>query len=1435
MKNRSRKPVALLGTLVMAGAFLVTGGAAANAAPDSAQHTDGNSFFTRTISDVTPSAGDVVTVTTAFQRRWSYEDIHNFKELHPECMKYVPGSAKWQGNDISNVSVVETDQDAPGMGHVRVVSPSGGSWRVPGAGMGWGSSRSIAMQFIVGTDCVRETPLQSTMHYGGNLGSGTYGPGSFNGGPSITVQKDATSVELAAEPTSAVVDQDVTFTVTTSGIGDGETVDISGDGSGDATATVNGDTATFTRSFDSTGTKNVEVAYAGSAIAHPAGPASATVEIGRIQSTISLAAADPAMAGSPVPLTATTTGIPDGESIEFRVGTQYLGSANVTDGTATYTDWTPDARGNYTIRANYAGSATVAGSQSSQVGVNVIDPVQQTTTTLEVDPAPVPGQASTLTATVANGNDGDTVEFFNNSGHSLGEATLEDGVASIDWTPSTAHANQPYSLTAHYAGSTGYLASTSAAVTGTVGLVQTSVSDVAAPSTATVGEEVELSATITGGTSGQIIEFRDGETVLATVSLSSGGVATTTATAFWTPDATGVYQVTAHYPGTSTTTSSSSPGATEVSVQAAQSTVTLTAPSPVGVGQTTTLTADTTGIADGQTISFQVDGMEIGTGLVNNDRATFDWTPTATGEHQIQAVYAGTDAVTGSDSELVTVEVTETATSTSAVIASEPQVTGEPVTLNASVTRGTEGVDVVFRDGNTELCTAQLDAGGTATCQWTPDQIGAVNITAHYAGDSTTSASQSSDATTVTVTQGIVADPSDLAVSPATPTAADTITVSGTAPAGSAVTVYTFDGQHECYATADSSGAFTCELGALPAGEHQIQAFATLNGVMSQQASIPVMVTAAATSIELTGPGSVQPGQTVDLTITTTGIPDGEQLDITVDGTSHGTATVTDGAVSYPWSSDTAGTFEIVATYAGSNSAEPAQSNPLTITVDETATQTSTVTGPGSATIGQPVTLSATVSGGTEGVDVQFRNGTDVLCTGQLNADGTVDCDWTPTAAGTVTVRAHYLGDGATGASQSPSATSIAVAQSTSSVNLTATSPVEVGGTVTFTVSTTGIADGQTVDISVAGTVVASPTVSAGQATATWTAPGTTGTLTAIAEYAGTDTVAGSESDPVTIEVGVAPTQTSDVTVPTGATVGQPATLGASITGGTAGVDVEFRDGTDVLCTGTLTADGTVECDWTPTEAGTVQVVAHYLGDATTGSSQSGTAATVTVAEAPDTEAPDAPTGITVTPQPATAGQAVTVTGSAEADSTVSVKVDGVEVCQTTASGGAFSCEFTATEGMDGQQVTVTATDAAGNTSTAGDGGTLQVEPAVVDPTEPTITVTPAQPVAGQEVEIEVTGDAGDELVIVSGGTEICRVTIGQDGTATCEWTPAEDGQVVLTVTVGDQTVEKTVTVRHADDDDDGSGSLDMGSLGGIFEGSSGSSGSTGSLSSLGS
>ena len=1251
------------------------------------------------------------------------------------------------------------------------------------------------MKFKVGADCARDVALESTTHYGGSLGDGIYNASAFNGGPSIKVQKDVTTVGLTAQPAAPVVGQDVTFTVATTGIADGQTVAISGDGTGAATATVNNNTATFTRSFGSTGTKNVQVNYAGSAMAHPAGPATATVEVGKIPSSLTIAAGTPAVAGSAVPLTATTAGIPDGESVDFYVNGAKQGSAAVSNGSAVFAGWEPAEAGTYTVQVRYTGSPTVTASQSLQTGVTVTAPINQTETTLVVDPAPTPGSASNLTATVTGGKDGDTV-VFTNHGTEIGTAKLNGGVATINWTPAAGQANQPYSLVAGYDGSEGYASSTSAAVTGTVGLIQTTITDVTADATATVGEQVLLSATVSGGEAGQIIEFRDGDTVLETVTLPASGVAT----AYWTPTATGEYHVTAHYEGTSTTTQSQSPQATTVTVGLKASSIELTGPTSSSVGSSETLTAQTAGIADGQTITFEIQGEQSRPAQVADGKASIDWTPTATGSHTIRAVYAGSETVAGSESDELVVVVGTRQTTTSEVTASSNPKTGAPVTLTATVTGGAEGTDVQFRSGTDVLCTGQVGADGTASCEWAPEQIGNVAVTAHYAGTDTTSASESDTPTTVSVGQGVVAAPSGLQISPAAPTAADTLTVSGTAPAGSEVTVFLFTNNSECTATADASGAFQCELGTLPAGQHELNAYALLNNVQSGTATLPVSVSTISTSIELTGPGSVQPGETADLSLTTTCIADGEQVDILVDGEKKDSATVTGGEATYQWLAEATGTFTITASYAGNTSTEAADSAPLTITVDETATQTSGVAAPGSVTIGQTVPLQATVTRGTPGVDVQFRNGTDVLCTGQVGADGTVSCNWIPAAAGAVAVRAHYMGDATTSASQSAKATSVTVGKTASTVALEATDSVVVGGAITFTVTTTGIADGQTVDIVVGGNVVASPTVTGDTATATWTAPATAGTLTATAKYGGNDAVAGSESTPVSIDVGVAQTQTSAVTASADATAGEPVRLSATVTGGVTGVDVQFRGGTEVLCTGQVAADGGVACDWVPAAAGAVSVIAHYLGDDTTGASQSPTATTVTVAEAPDTQAPATPAGVTVLPQPVTVGDEVTVSGSAEAGSTVAVTVGGDEVCSVTATGGTFTCSFDATEAMDDKPVAVTATDAAGNTSEAADGGTLQVEAEVVDPVAPTVTLTPAQPVAGQPVALALTGEPGAEVVVSAGADEVCRVNLGQDGKGSCEWTPAADGQVALTVTAGDQTVTKTVTVAEAPD-----------------------------------
>lgn len=1337
-----RRVITLLAALgLVATAFVLDRAPAASAEPVTATHSiDGNlvtsSFdLTRTVSEDSPMFGDVVEVRTEVRRTSLANPLYRVRDFTPTCFEYVPNSARWQA--------------------------TGGGIASEATASGEFSRSSEYVQFAKGVG-VTATPFWMTAEYTvkcdatqPNTGLNTGGTwikralagndelGNRNMGPQISVQQIQTSVELTAMPTSVSVGDPISLVAGTSGIPDGHELELLVNGTPSGTATVNGGSASFSAwTPTAPGDFTLAARYAGSTNVAGSTSQDVAVNVGKIATRVNLKVGSPAHTGSAIPLTATTTGIPDGQPVEFVVNGAVQGVADVAGGTATYTRWIPERTGDYPVEARFVATDTHAFSTSGTRMVSVGAPTQQTSTTLAVDPAPVAGEVSQLIATVDEGNDGDTVDFTH-YGTQIGEGTVVDGVATVNWDVPIELAGQVYSIVARYQGSEGYAPSSSTPVTGTVGKSLTHVSTVEAPVHGEVNSQVRLSATITGAADGGEVVFRDAtDAELCSVTKGSGA----TASCFWTPTATGDYEIAAHYMGTESAAAASSAAPTAVTIGTAASSIELSGPGSVKPGQAAVLTINTVGIADGQQIGIMVGTNTVDTVTVDGDLAMYEWTPAEAGAYVLKAVYEGSETVSPSESDELTITVDASATQTSRVSASTAAIAGQPVTLSAMVTDGTEGATIEFRDGETLLCEGTLNADGTVECDWTPLSVGTVNVIAYYPGDAATVPSKSPRATTVAVDK-----------------ATSTVSLDATSPVGV--------------------------------------------------------------------------GGEVTFTITATGIANGDTIDITVGDTVIGSPAVTDNQAKYTWTAPaTAGTVTAVAGYAGTDFVAASESTPVIVEVTAADTTTSDVTASSGARVGHEVALSATVAGGAPGVAVEFRDGDTELCTGTLDADGAVECNWTPAAAGTVNITAHYQGDDATSASQSVTATPITVGTAASSVVLTGPSAVQPGEATELSIKTVGIPDGQQMDIVVDGVTIDTVTVSSGQAAYSWT-PGEVGTYALKAVYGGSETVSPTESVELTITVDAAATQTSLVTASADPTVGEPVTLLATVTGGTENSLVEFRDGSTFLCSARLTDDDAATCDWTPTEAGTVNVTAYYAGDATTHHSQSPSATAIAVAEAPDTEAPAAPTRVTVSPQPATAGLTITVTGSAEADSTVSVMVDGVEVCEVTATDGTFTCTFTATEEMDGQQVTVTATDEAGNTSTVADGGALEVQPEAVDPTEPTITLTPAQPVVGEKVKIEVTGDAGEEVVIVSGDREICRVTLDEDGTATCEWTPAAEGQTVLKVTVGDQTVEKTVTVRPADGgggDDNGSGSLDSGSLGSLVGGTGGTSGSLGSLSSLG-
>ena len=90
-----RRAVAAVSGAALAVLGLGIGGGVASATPGSVTWDDGSERITRTISDVTPAVGDMITSTTAFDRTGGVvEYIQQVKDIHPPCLTYVEGSGE---------------------------------------------------------------------------------------------------------------------------------------------------------------------------------------------------------------------------------------------------------------------------------------------------------------------------------------------------------------------------------------------------------------------------------------------------------------------------------------------------------------------------------------------------------------------------------------------------------------------------------------------------------------------------------------------------------------------------------------------------------------------------------------------------------------------------------------------------------------------------------------------------------------------------------------------------------------------------------------------------------------------------------------------------------------------------------------------------------------------------------------------------------------------------------------------------------------------------------------------------------------------------------------------------------------------------------------------------------------------------------------------
>jgi sugar lactone lactonase YvrE len=261
---------------------------------------------------------------------------------------------------------------------------------------------------------------------------------------------------------------------------------------------------------------------------------------------VALSAPGPFTYGQPITFTAAVSANAATGVMQFSEGGTTLGTPTLSGGQASVTvPWLP--AGTHLIVATYQGdgiyltSNTALSIQVAKVGAN-------TTLTSSLNPSTV-GQPLTLSAAVSPASATGTVQFLDGAA-SLGTASVGGGSAALAIASLSPGA---HSITAVYSGDANTAASTAAAVTQNVSKAASSVTLTSSLNPSTNGQSVTFTATVLPVSASGTVQFQDGSTVLGTVTMSGGSAALVFGAL-----AQGTHSITASYSGDANNAASAS-------------------------------------------------------------------------------------------------------------------------------------------------------------------------------------------------------------------------------------------------------------------------------------------------------------------------------------------------------------------------------------------------------------------------------------------------------------------------------------------------------------------------------------------------------------------------------------------------------------------------------------------------------------------------------------------------------------------------------------------------------------------------------------------------------------------------------------------------------------------------------------------------------------
>lgn len=303
-----------------------------------------------------------------------------------------------------------------------------------------------------------------------------------------------------------------------------------------------------------------------------------------------------------------------------------------------------------------------------------------------------------------------------------------------------------YSVTPSGVTSTNYaITFVSGTLTVTAGSTATStIVDTPTPNS-TVGDSVQLDATVTGYNPTGNVHFYSGATLLGSATVSGA-----TATINHVFTVAGDYTINAEYQGDANNDPST--GTTTVHVvdkDDADTVTTVSSADPAIVGTNVDFTATVTGAYNPTgTVEFYDGATLMGTGALNGSfEASYATSALSVGSHNITAHYLGdgnNNASVSGVEQILVQDIDKDSPSTSTVLSvSNPSTIGDMVTLTADVTGGFGPTgDVEFFANGVSIGTAPL-VSGTATLMLNTLAVGSHDLEAEYLGDTNNNASTS--------------------------------------------------------------------------------------------------------------------------------------------------------------------------------------------------------------------------------------------------------------------------------------------------------------------------------------------------------------------------------------------------------------------------------------------------------------------------------------------------------------------------------------------------------------------------------------------------------------------------------------------------------------------------------------------------------------------